>query len=144
MAKRRRRPTAVLVLLVTGGQANPAPPLGPALSQHRVNIGQFITQFNESTRDKMGIPLPTVVQVYADRSYDFQTLSPPASYLLKRAAEVAKGSGEAGRSSAGSITRAQLTEIAREKMADLNATTLEAAVRVIEGTARSCGIEVAD
>ena len=144
MAKRRRRPTAVLKLLVTGGQANPAPPLGPALSQHRVNIGQFITQFNESTRDKMGIPLPTVVQVYADRSYDFQTLSPPASYLLKRAAEVAKGSGEAGRSSAGSITRAQLTEIAREKMADLNATTLEAAVRVIEGTARSCGIEVAD
>lgn len=144
MAKRRRKPTAVLKLQVTGGQANPAPPLGPALSQHRVNIGQFITQFNETTRDKMGVPLPTIVQVYADGSYDFEVLSPPASYLVKRAAEVVKGSSEAGRASAGSITREQVAQIAQEKLSDLNASTLEAAMRVIEGTARSCGIEVVD
>ena len=144
MAKKKREPVAVIKLHVTGGQANPAPPLGPALSQHRVNIGQFISQFNEKTSSQMGVPLPTVIQVYKDGSFEFELKNPPASYLLKRAAEIAKGSGLTGREAAGSVTRAQLTEIAQQKMADLNASDLEAAVKILEGTARSCGIEVAD
>ena len=144
MAKTRRKPRAVLKLQITGGQGTPAPPLGPALSQHRVNIGQFINQFNEATRDQMGVPLPTVVRIYPNGAFDFEVKSPPASYLIKRAAEVAKGSGEAGRETAGSITRTQLVEIAGQKKADLNAGDLESAVRIIEGTARSCGIEVVE
>ncbi len=144
MAKRKRRPTAVIKLQITGGQANPAPPLGPALSQHRVNIGQFLNQFNEATRDQMGVPLPTVVRIYANGAFDFEVKSPPASYLIKRAAEVAKGSGQSGRESVGSISRAQAEEIARQKMEDLNAKDLECAVCMIEGTARSCGIQVTD
>jgi len=114
------------------------------LSQHSVNIGQFISQFNEKTREQMGVPLPIVVQVYRDGSFEFEVKSPPASYLVKRAADVAKGSGLAGRESAGSVTRAQLAEIARQKMDDLNAGSIEAAVKIIEGTARSCGVEVVD
>ena len=141
MAK-KAPPTAVLKVLVTGGQANPAPPLGPTLSQHRVNIGQFISQFNEKTRDKMGVPLPVIVRVYRDGSFDFDVKTPPASYLIKQAAGVAKGSGAAKREAAGSITRSQLREIARQKMGDLNTADLEAAMRVVEGTARSCGVEV--
>ena len=144
MAKRRRAPTATLKLIATGGQASPAPPLGPALSQHSVNIGQFISQFNEKTREQMGVPLPIVVQVYRDGSFEFEVKSPPASYLVKRAADVAKGSALAGRESAGSVTRAQLEEISRQKMDDLNAGSIEAAVKIIEGTARSCGVEVVD
>lgn len=142
--KKRKRVVAVLKLLAVGGQANPAPPLGPALSQHHVNIGQFITQFNEKTRDQMGVPLPFVVEVYADKSFSFEIKSPPASYLLKRTAEVAKGSGLAGREEAGSVTRRQVREIAQQKMEDLNAGSVEAAMRIIEGTARSCGIQVTD
>jgi len=134
----------VLKLQITGGQATPAPPLGPALSHHRVNIGQFINQFNEATREQTGVPLPTVVRVYQNGAFEFEVKSPPASYLVKRAAEVAKGSGEAGRQPAGSISRRQLMEIARQKQADLNARDLESAVRIIEGTARSCGIEVVE
>lgn len=130
--------------MAVGGQATPAPPLGPALSQHRVNIGQFINQFNEKTRDQMGVPLPVVVSVYRDGSFDFMVKNPPASYLVKRAAEVAKGSGEPGRESAGKITREQLRQIAVQKMDDLNAATAEAAMRMVEGTARSCGVEVQD
>ena len=144
MAKLKRKPKVVLRLLVTGGQASPAPPLGPALSQHRVNIGQFISQFNEATRDRVGVPLPIVVRVYQNGAFEFDIKSPPASYLIKRAAQVAKGSGEPGRQPAGSITRAQLVEIAREKRADLNAADLETAVRIIEGTARSCGVKVTE
>ena len=141
MAK-KRQPQAVLKLMAVGGQASPAPPLGPALSQHRVNIGQFISQFNEKTRDQMGVPLPVVVKVYRNGAFEFEVKNPPASYLIKRAAEVAKGSGQAGRESAGSITRQQLEQIASQKMEDLNARGLEAAMRIVEGTARSCGIEV--
>jgi len=140
----KRRPEAVLKVLATGGQANPAPPLGPALSQHGVNIGQFINQFNEKTRDQMGIPLPTIVRVYRDGSFDFEVRTPPASYLLKRAAGLVKGAGATGHEQAGSITRTQLEEVAKEKMGDLNAGSLEAAMRVIAGTARSCGIEIMD
>ncbi len=141
MAK-RAKPTAELKVLVTGGQANPAPPLGPTLSQHRVNIAQFIQQFNEKTQDQMGVPLPVVVRVWRDGSFEFDVKTPPASYLVKRAAGVAKGSGEAKRQSVGSITREQVREIAREKMADLNTEDLDVAERLIEGTARSCGIAV--
>ena len=142
--RKKKRAVAVLKLQATGGQATPAPPLGPALSQHRVNIGQFITQFNETTRNQTGVPLPFVLQIYADGSFEFEIKSPPAAYLVKRAAGVAKGSGLVGREEAGSVTRGQLREIAQQKMADLNARDLEAAMRIIEGTARSCGISVQD
>jgi large subunit ribosomal protein L11 len=143
MAK-RAEPVAVLKVLVTGGQANPAPPLGPVLSQHRVDIGRFISQFNERTRDRMGIPLPVVVRVYRDNSFEFDVKVPPASYLIKRAAGLAKGSGAPKRENVGRITREQLRQIAQEKMEDLNAPDLESAMRVIAGTARSCGIEVVE
>lgn len=143
MAK-KRRPQVTLKLMAVGGQANPAPPLGPALSQHRVNIGQFINQFNEKTRDQMGVPLPVVVRIYRDSSFDFDVKNPPVSYLVKRAAEVAKGSGQAGRESVGSIKREQVRQIATQKMEELNAGTLEAAMRIVEGTARSCGVEVSE
>lgn len=141
MAK-RRQPTATIKVTVTGGQANPAPPLGPVLSQHRVDIGGFINQFNERTRDQMGVPLPTVIRVYRDGSFDFDVKTPPASYLIKRAAGIAKGAENPRTEVAGSITREQLREIAEKKMEDLNATDIEAAMRVIAGTARSTGVEV--
>jgi len=141
MAK-RAQPQAVVKVLVTGGQANPAPPLGPTLSQHRVNISQFISQFNERTRDLMGVPLPVLVKVYRDGSFEFEVRTPPASYLIKRAAGIAKGSGAAKRENVGGITREQLKEIAQQKMADLNTDDLDMAVRILEGTARSCGVEV--
>ncbi len=144
MAKRRGQPQAVLKVLVTGGQANPAPPLGPTLSQHRVDIGQFISQFNERTKDQMGVPLPAVVKVYRDGSFEFEVKTPPASYLIKRAAGIVKGSGAAKRETVARITRAQVRQIAEEKMEDLNASDIEAAMRIIEGTARSCGVEVAE
>ncbi len=144
MAKRRRQPATVLRLQITGGQATAAPPLGGALSQHRVNIGQFISQFNQKTKDQMGVPLPVVVRIYRDRSFEFEVKNPLVSYLLKRAAEVAKGSDQAGRSVAGSVTREQLKEIATQKMDDLNAGSLEAAMRIVEGSARSCGIGITD
>ncbi len=143
MAKKRRaKPEAVLKVLVTGGQANPAPPLGPTLSQHRVNISQFISQFNDRTKDQMGVPLPVLVSVYRDGSFDFEVKTPPASYLVKRAAGIAKGSGAPKRENAGSITQSQLADIAQQKMVDLNAGSLEAAMRIVAGTARSCGVDV--
>jgi len=143
MAK-RAQPTAVIKVLVTGGQANPAPPLGPVLSQHRVNISQFISQFNERTQDRMGVPLPAIVRVYRDGTFDFDVKTPPASYLIKRAAGLVKGAQMAKRETAGSITRQQLREIAEEKMGDLNARDMENAMRIIAGTARSCGVEVTE
>ncbi len=145
MAKKRKaQPKAVLKLEITGGQANPAPPLGPALSQHNVNIGQFISTINEKTSDRMGVPLPIVVRVYQNGSFDFDIKTPPASYLLKQAAQVAKGSGASGKESVGRVNRAQLREIAEQKKEDLNAKDIEAAERIVAGTARSCGIEVVD
>lgn len=140
----KKQPKVTLKLQVTGGQANPAPPLGPALSQHRVNIGQFINEFNDKTSDQMGVPLPVEIRVYGDGSYDFDVKSPPASYLIKRAADVAKGSGMAGKESVGTLTHEQVREIAEEKLEDLNAHDLDSAMKIIEGTARSCGIQVVD
>ncbi len=145
MAKKRKaQPKAVLKLEVTGGQASPAPPLGPALSQHNVNIGQFISTINEKTKDQMGVPLPVVVRVYQNGSFEFDIKTPPASYLLKQAAQVAKGSGLSGKESVGSVRMDQLREIAERKMEDLNAKDLDAAVKIVAGTARSCGIAVVD
>jgi large subunit ribosomal protein L11 len=134
--------TAKIKLHCPGGQATPAPPVGPALGQHGVNIGEFVRQFNERTRPQQGITVPVVITVYADRSFTFITKSPPASDLLKRAAGLAKGSPVPNREKVGEVSREQLREIAKQKMQDLNAADLDAACRVIEGTARSMGITV--
>jgi large subunit ribosomal protein L11 len=125
-----------------GGQATPAPPVGPALGQHGVNIGAFIRKFNEQTASLQGMIVPAVVTIYRDKSFDFIVKSPPASVLLKKAANIAQGSGVPNKQKVGSVTRQQVREIAQAKMRDLNAGSLEAAVRIIEGTARSMGVEV--
>lgn len=131
-------------LQVPAGQATPAPPVGPALGQHGVNIGQFVSQFNELTRDQMGTIIPVVITVYADRTFTFIMKSPPAAVLLKQAAGIVKGSGVPNKEKVGTVTRQQVEEIAKRKMQDLNANNLDAAVKVVEGTARSMGIEVAE
>jgi large subunit ribosomal protein L11 len=129
-------------LHVPGGQANPAPPVGPALGQHGVNIMEFCKQFNSKTSDKQGITIPVEITVYADRSFTFITKTPPAAVLIKRSIGLDKGSGEPNREKVGKITRAQLEEIAETKMEDLNANDMDAAVNMIAGTARSMGVEV--
>lgn len=129
-------------LQIPAGAANPAPPVGPALGQHGVNIMEFCKTFNARTQEKAGLVIPVVISVYADRSFTFITKSPPAASLLKRAAGLAKGSGVPHRDKVGSVTREQVLEIVQTKMADLNATDEEAAMRIIEGTARSMGIEI--
>ena len=129
-------------LHVPGGQANPAPPVGPALGQHGVNIMEFCKQFNAKTQDKQGITTPVEITVYADRSFTFITKTPPASVLIKRAIGLAKGSSEPNRDKVSKITRAQMEEIATVKMQDLNANDMDAAVQMIAGTARSMGVEV--
>jgi large subunit ribosomal protein L11 len=134
--------TAIVKLQCPGGQATPAPPVGPALGQHGVNIGQFVKDFNDKTRDKQGLVIPVVITVYKDRSFTYVMKSPPAGVLLKRAAKIATAAGTPGTQVAGQVTRAQVEEIAKLKMADLNAASLEAAMRMIEGTARSAGIKV--
>ena len=133
---------AKIKLHCAGGQATAAPPVGPALGQHGVNIGEFVQKFNERTRDAQGLTTPVVITVYRDRSFDFVTKSPPASVLLKRAAEVAKGAGEPSRETVGKVTRAQVREIAEAKAEDLTAAAVEAAERTVAGTARSMGIKV--
>ena len=133
---------AMIKLHVPGGQANPAPPVGPALGQHGVNIMEFCKSFNDKTKDKQGLIIPVEITVYADRSFTYIMKTPPASVLLKKAAKIAKASGEPNRDKVGSVTRAQVREIAETKMPDLNAADMEAAMRIIEGTARSMGIEV--
>lgn len=127
-----------------GGQATPAPPVGPALGQHGVNIPEFIRQFNDRTKDMPGVPVPVEVTVYRDRSFTFEVKSPPASFLLKQAAGIAKGSGTPQREKVGKVTRADLEHIARQKMADLNASSIEQAIRIIAGTARNMGIEIVE
>lgn len=135
--------TAEIKVQVVGGQATPAPPVGTALGPHGVNIGQFVQQFNDQTRDMMGTTIPVVITVYNDRSFDFVLKSPPAAVLLKKAAGIAKGSGNPLANKVGTVTNAQLEEIAKVKMNDLNSSSLEQAVKVIAGTARSMGLEVA-
>ncbi|MHC4637224.1 MAG: 50S ribosomal protein L11 [Planctomycetota bacterium] len=129
-------------LQAPGGKATPAPPIGPALGQHGVNIGQFVSQFNERTKDLNGTTVPVVITLYKDKSFDFEVKSPPAAVLLKQAAEVAKGSGVPNKEKVGKVTSAQVKEIAEAKMNDLNAYDVDSAAKIIEGTARSMGIEV--
>ena len=129
---------------VPGGQATPAPPVGTALGRFGINLGQFVQQFNDRTKDAGGMPIPVVVRVYNDRSFDFVTKSPPAAALLKQAADIAKGSGVPNKEKVGKVTVAQVDEIVKTKMADLNARDLEQARRLIEGTARSMGLEVVE
>jgi len=131
-------------LLLPAGKATPAPPVGPALGQRGVNIMEFIKRFNAATANMGDVLVPVDVTVYADKSFTFEVRTPPASFLLKKAAKVEKGSGEPNKVHVGKVTRAQLEEIAKQKMKDLNTENLEAAVRIIEGTARSMGIQVVD
>jgi len=131
-------------LQAPSGQATPAPPIGPALGQHGVNIGQFVSQFNERTRELNGTIVPVVITVYTDRSFTFEVKSPPAAVLLKQAAEVAKGSGTPNKEKVGKVTAAQVRKIAEAKAKDLNAYDLSQAEKIIRGTARSMGIEVVD
>ena len=131
-------------LQVPGGQATPAPPVGPALGQHGVNIGEFVSRFNERTKDAGGITIPVEITVFHDKSFEFITKSPPAAVLLKRAAGIATGSGEPNKTKAGTVTRSQVREIAETKKNDLNANDVEGAMRIIEGTARSMGVEITE
>ena len=127
---------------VPGGSATPAPPVGTSLGKYGVNLGQFVSQFNDRTKEFKGTPIPVVVTVYSDRTFEFITKSPPAASMLKMAAGIAKGSGVPNKTTVGKVTRAQIDEICNKKMADLNARDLEHARSMIEGTARSMGIEV--
>ncbi len=133
---------AMIKLQCPAGQANPSPPVGPALGQHGVNIMEFCKAFNARTQGQQGLIIPVVLTVYADRSFTFITKTPPASVLLKRAAGLAKGSGEPNKTKVGRVTRSQVEEIAKTKMPDLNANDLESAMRIVEGSARSIGIEI--
>jgi len=132
----------ILKLQIPAGKANPAPPVGPTLGQHGVNIGDFVNRFNEATKDKMGDIIPVEINVYEDRTFDFKLKTPPASDLLRKAAGVEKGSGKALIKKVGKVTKQQVREIAERKMEDLNANDIESAMKIIEGTARSMGIEV--
>jgi large subunit ribosomal protein L11 len=143
MAK-KKQVTAVVKLQATGGQATPAPPVGTALGPHGVNIGQFVQQFNEKTRDQMGTTIPVIVTIYSDRTFEFVLKSPPAAVLLKQAAQIAKGSANPKMEKVGVVTAKQVMEIAKRKFEDLNAPDLEHAVRTIAGTARSIGVEIVD
>lgn len=134
--------TGYIKLQIPAGAANPAPPVGPALGQHGVNIMEFCKAYNAATQSQAGLVIPVVITVYKDRSFSFVTKSPPAAVLLKKAAGLAKGSGVPNRDKVGKVTRAQIEEIVEVKKDDLNAHDLDAAVRIIEGTARSMGIEV--
>ena len=136
--------TATVKLQCPAGQATPAPPVGPALGQHGVNIGQFVKQFNDETKKDAGMIIPVIITIYKDRTFTLQYKSPPAAVLLKKAAKLATAAKTPGSEIAGSVTRAQVREIAQIKQKDLNSNTVEAAMRMVEGTARSCGIKVAD
>lgn len=136
--------TAYVKLQCPAGAATPAPPVGPALGQHGINIGQFVKQFNDETRAQAGLVIPVIITVYKDRTFSLKYKSPPASVLLKKAAKLATAAKTPGSQIAGQVTRVQVREIAQLKVKDLNTTNLEAAMRMVEGTARSCGIQVVD
>ena len=137
-----KKVVGVIKLQIPGGQANPSPPVGPALGQHGVNIMEFCKAFNAKTQDKQGLIIPVVITVFSDRSFTFITKTPPAAVLLKRAAKVEKGSKEPNREKVGKVTRAQVQEIAEMKLPDLNAHDVDMAMRIVEGTARSMGIVI--
>jgi large subunit ribosomal protein L11 len=139
-----KKVVAMVKLQCPAGQANPSPPVGPALGQHGVNIMEFCKAFNARTQEQAGLIIPAVITVYSDRTFTFELRTPPAAVLLKRAARIAKGSGEPNREKVGKVTRGQVREIAELKKPDLNAADAEAAMRIVEGTARSMGIEVVD
>lgn len=132
----------IIKLQIPAGQANPAPPIGPALGQHGLNIQDFCSKFNEATKDKAGDIIPVEITVYEDRTFDFKLKTPPAAELLKKAAALEKGSGEPQKKKVGKVTKEQIRQIAEKKMTDLNAYSLEQAEKIIEGTARSMGIEI--
>jgi large subunit ribosomal protein L11 len=131
-------------LQAPGGQATPAPPIGPALGQHGINIGQFVSQFNERTKSLNGMIVPVVLTLYKDKSFSFEVKSPPAAVLLKQAAQIAKGSGVPNKEKVGKVTTSQVRKIAEAKMKDLNAHTIERAEKIIAGTARSMGVEIVE
>jgi large subunit ribosomal protein L11 len=138
-----KKVTGFIKLQVPAGAANPSPPIGPALGQRGVNIMEFCKAFNAATTEmEKGMPIPTIITVYADRSFSFETKTPPASFLLKKAARISKGSTEPGKSTVGRVTRQQLREIAEVKMKDLNANDIDQAAKIIEGSARAMGLEV--
>ncbi|MDD9866274.1 MAG: 50S ribosomal protein L11 [Verrucomicrobiales bacterium] len=139
-----KKVSGYIKLQIPAGQANPAPPVGPALGQHGVNIMEFCKQYNAATKDQAGLVIPVVITVYQDKSFTFVTKSPPAAVLLKKAAKIAAGSGEPNKKKVGKVTKAQLLEIVETKKADLNARDPEMAARMIAGTARSMGLEVVD
>jgi large subunit ribosomal protein L11 len=140
----RKKLVTKVKLQCPAGQATPAPPVGPALGQHGVNIMDFCRQFNDRTKDQQGLIIPVIISVFEDRSFTFITKTPPAPVLLKRAAKLAKASGEPNKNKVGSVTKAQVREIAQLKLPDLNAASIEAAMRMIEGTARSMGLLVSE
>lgn len=142
--KKGKKVVREVKLQIPAGKASPAPPVGPALGQAQVNIPQFVSQFNDATRDQMGYIIPVIIYVYDDRTFSFVTKTPPASDLLKKAAKIEKGSGEPNKKSVGTITKAELAKIAEMKMPDLNAYTVEQAMKIVAGTARQMGIKIVD
>jgi len=144
MAKKAKHVTAVIKLQIPAGQATPAPPVGPALGTHGLNIGEFVSKFNDQTKDRQGTILPVVITVYSDRSFSFIMKKPPAAVLLKEAAGLAKGAADPLREKIGKISTDQLRQIAKTKMEDLNTKDIQAAMKIIAGTARSMGIEIQD
>jgi large subunit ribosomal protein L11 len=140
----KKKIAAVVKLQCPAGQANPSPPVGPALGQHGVNIMEFCKAFNARTQEKAGLIIPAVITIYADRSFTFELKTPPAAVLLKRAAKIAKGSSEPNREKVGTVTSSQVREIAEMKRPDLNANEIEMAMRIVAGTARSMGIDVVE
>lgn len=139
-----KKVVAIIKLAIPAGKANPAPPIGPALGQHGVNIMAFCKEYNAKTSDKVGLVVPVEISVFEDRSFTFILKTPPASVLIKKAAGIEKGSGEPNSRKVGAITRAQLREIAETKMPDLNANDVEAAMKIVEGTARNMGVTIND
>jgi large subunit ribosomal protein L11 len=139
-----KKVVAIIKLAINAGKANPAPPIGPALGQHGVNIMMFCKEYNARTADKVGLVIPVEISVFEDRSFTFVLKTPPASVLIQKAAGVERGSGEPNKKKVGSITRAQLREIAQTKLPDLNANDVDAAMRIVEGTARNMGVTIAD
>ncbi|MGJ3244730.1 MAG: 50S ribosomal protein L11 [Elainellaceae cyanobacterium] len=139
-----KKVVSVIKLAISAGKANPAPPIGPALGQHGVNIMMFCKEYNARTADQVGLVIPVEISVYEDRSFTFILKTPPASVLIKKAAGIERGSGEPNLKKVGSITKAQLQEIAQTKMPDINANDIEAAMKIVEGTARNMGVTVSD